>query len=222
MHLAGPWVLLMSLMSLCLYMYFVNPCWIVSGTLHACVAPYPSIACRAIAHTFSSPTLDRLRGSDMLHVGVVSCPSNHVSLCTLPSNALGRAIGFFLGPALVHTSTDLPRLLYVNVAFAALPCLAAWVYLPPFPAAPPSSAAAVEAARWSANSREWARTVAAGPVGYQLGLSGALGQVRATTPPNACCAVHVGCSAGGGRRWCAHSLFMRVTHLMSADTGWCW
>ncbi len=158
----------------------------------------------------------------MLHVGVVSCPSNHISLCTLPSNALGRAIGFFLGPALVHTSTDLPRLLYVNVAFAALPCLAAWVYLPPFPAAPPSSAAAVEAARWSATSREWTGTVAAGPVGYQLGLSGALGQVRATTPPNACCAVHVGCSACGGRRWCAHSLFMRVTHLMSADTGWCW
>ena len=67
------------------------------------------------------------------------------------ANALGRAIGFFLGPALVHSASDLPSLLYVCLACAAVPALAAALYLPPAPPQPPSPAAAAEAARWGAD-----------------------------------------------------------------------
>lgn len=75
------------------------------------------------------------------------------------SNALGRAVGFFLGPALVATSGDLPTLLYVCVACAAVPCVASLVFLPPFPSTPPSRAAKEEAEGWM--DREAAAAAAA-------------------------------------------------------------
>ena len=69
------------------------------------------------------------------------------------SNALGRAVGFFLGPALVRSANDLPTLLYVCLACAAVPGMAAWAYLPVHPALPPSPAAAAEAAQWDEHGK---------------------------------------------------------------------
>jgi hypothetical protein len=57
------------------------------------------------------------------------------------SNAGGRAIGFFLGPALVKHAKDLPRLLYIEVVLAAVPLLAALIYFPAAPKVPPSESA---------------------------------------------------------------------------------
>jgi hypothetical protein len=100
------------------------------------------------------------------------------------SNALGRAVGFFLGPLLVRTAEDLPTLLYVTFACAAVPCAAAWAYLPAVPASPPSGAAALEARRWGAGKGAPTTVVAGGAVEAeaslsQLGLRGALAQARA-------------------------------------------
>lgn len=58
------------------------------------------------------------------------------------SNAAGRAIGFFLGPALAATAGQLPRLLLVELALAVLPLLGVLLYFPSQPAAPPSVSAA--------------------------------------------------------------------------------
>jgi hypothetical protein len=69
------------------------------------------------------------------------------------ANALGRAVGFFLGPALVATAGDVPTLLYVTLACAAVPAVAAAAHLPLAPPQPPSAAAAAEAARWGADGR---------------------------------------------------------------------
>ena len=62
------------------------------------------------------------------------------------ASALGRGIGFFLGPLLVGTASDLPRLLLVTAAIAALPVVATFIYLPALPEEPPSEAAAAEIA----------------------------------------------------------------------------
>jgi MFS family permease len=61
------------------------------------------------------------------------------------ANALGRAVGFFLGPAIVSSASDLPTLLYLEIGLAALPFVATSLYLPAAPAVPPSQAAAEEA-----------------------------------------------------------------------------
>lgn len=58
------------------------------------------------------------------------------------ANALGRAVGFFLGPAVVASTTDLPTLLLLEVALAGLPLVATLIYYPAVPANPPSAAAA--------------------------------------------------------------------------------
>lgn len=63
------------------------------------------------------------------------------------ANALGRGIGFFLGPALVAGQGDLPKLLAVEVVLAALPFIGAMLYLPALPREPPSAAAAEEFAK---------------------------------------------------------------------------
>ena len=69
------------------------------------------------------------------------------------ANALGRAVGFFLGPALVARGSDVPTLLYATLACAAVPAAAAFAHLPLAPPQPPSAAAAAEAARWGADGR---------------------------------------------------------------------
>lgn len=58
------------------------------------------------------------------------------------ASALGRAIGFFLGPAIVHHANDLKMLLLIEVGLAAVSLVAVWVYYPLQPLHPPSTAAA--------------------------------------------------------------------------------
>ena len=60
------------------------------------------------------------------------------------ANALGRGVGFFLGPWIVQTADDLVTLLYVEIGLAALPFLAVMFYYPPYPSNPPSRAAEEE------------------------------------------------------------------------------
>ena len=64
------------------------------------------------------------------------------------ASALGRAVGFFLGPALVPGPDALPVLLVAELGLAALPLLAAVWLLPNAPLAPPSRAALLEGRRW--------------------------------------------------------------------------
>ena len=64
------------------------------------------------------------------------------------ANAAGRAVGFFLGPALVHSSGDLPTLLLLEVGLAMIPLLAAFWIVPDLPFRPPSRAAEEENVRW--------------------------------------------------------------------------
>ena len=117
------------------------------------------------------------------YLSLVWFPDSERNLATAlanTANALGRAIGFFLGPLLVSSAGDLPTLLYVTVLAAALPCAAAWAYLPDVPSRPPSAATAKEALRWAE-----APGAAGGSSGdsaaalVQLGLRGALTQARA-------------------------------------------
>jgi hypothetical protein len=63
------------------------------------------------------------------------------------ASALGRGVGFFLGPALVGAASDLPTLLAVEIGLAALPFIAVWAYYPAAPPVPPSRAAEDAAAR---------------------------------------------------------------------------
>jgi len=58
------------------------------------------------------------------------------------SNSAGRAVGFFLAPALVSTKADLPRFLYVELGVALLPLLCALAYFPAGPRRPPTRSAA--------------------------------------------------------------------------------
>jgi hypothetical protein len=94
------------------------------------------------------------------------------------SNALGRAVGFFLGPALVPTSGDLPKLLYVCVACAAVPCLASLVFLPPFPSTPPSRAAKEEAEGWMDREAAASTTPTKSPTLLPSTLGASLALVR--------------------------------------------
>jgi hypothetical protein len=70
------------------------------------------------------------------------------------ANAVGRAVGFFLGPALVHSASDMPTLLLLEVGLAILPVVAAFTCLAPFPVVPPSRAAAEESACWEQREQE--------------------------------------------------------------------
>lgn len=64
------------------------------------------------------------------------------------ANAAGRAVGFFLGPALVHSAGDLPTLLLLEVGLAMTPLLVAFWIVPDLPELPPSRAAEEESVRW--------------------------------------------------------------------------
>jgi MFS family permease len=85
------------------------------------------------------------------------------------ASALGRAIGFFLGPALVSQPSDLATLLLVEAGLAALPVVATLIYYPAAPAVPPSRAAADEAAAMEA--KEHAAHAEAAEFDY-VGLDG--------------------------------------------------
>ena len=73
------------------------------------------------------------------------------------ANAIGRAVGLYLGPALVRTvttvsdvsadSTGIKNLLLVNIGVASIPFVCAVSYLPDHPSSPPSAAAMAERAR---------------------------------------------------------------------------
>jgi hypothetical protein len=96
------------------------------------------------------------------------------------ANALGRAVGFFLGPALVSRGADLPTLLFVEVGLLALPLVGALAFCPAAPRVPPSAAAAAEAALWAAKGgAQRGRdigTPAAAEAAAPLLLGGALGE----------------------------------------------
>lgn len=64
------------------------------------------------------------------------------------ANALGRGVGFFLGPALVRSTSDVPTLLLVEVGLTLLPLVLVYTVLPAGPATPPSKAAEREAQAW--------------------------------------------------------------------------
>jgi len=87
------------------------------------------------------------------------------------SNALGRAIGFFLGPALVSSGADIPLLMLIEVAIVGVPALAALLFCPPYPTVPPSPAAAEDAARWDSGS-------AGGGAGGPAGIPDSFGSLQ--------------------------------------------
>lgn len=62
------------------------------------------------------------------------------------ANALGRAVGFFLGPALVHHADDMLTLLWLEVGVTALPLICAIIHMPNEPPEPPTKVAALERA----------------------------------------------------------------------------
>jgi CP family cyanate transporter-like MFS transporter len=78
---------------------------------------------------------------------------NAITAVANVANAAGRAVGFWLGPALVARAGDVPTLLLVEAALAGGAAAAALLYCPAAPAVPPSRAAAAEAARAAAAAR---------------------------------------------------------------------
>ena len=78
------------------------------------------------------------------------------------ANAVGRGVGFFLGPAIVSTSGDLPMLLLVEIGLAALPFFCSLMYYPAMPSEPPSAAAAEEIAKLAA-MKQRAKLAGGGP-----------------------------------------------------------
>jgi hypothetical protein len=58
------------------------------------------------------------------------------------ANAAGRAVGFWLGPAVASAAGDVPKLLVLEIFLAAVPAVAALLYCPAEPVMPPSRAAA--------------------------------------------------------------------------------
>ena len=116
------------------------------GTLHSA-----SLACVHIAQ-FINGAVAPLAVASPSYLSLLWFPEeerNSATAIANVSNALGRAVGFFLGPALVHGAGDVKTLLLVCVGCAALPCLAALAFLPALPQQPPSAAAEREAARWA-------------------------------------------------------------------------
>lgn len=57
------------------------------------------------------------------------------------ANAAGRAVGFWLGPAIASVESDVPKLLVLEIFLAAVPAVAALIYCPVGPSTPPSRAA---------------------------------------------------------------------------------
>jgi hypothetical protein len=84
-------------------------------------------------------------------VSLIWFPEDQRNLATAignVANAAGRAVGFFLGPALVHSANDVPTLLLLEVGLAMLPLLISFWVLPDLPDIAPSRAAEEESLRW--------------------------------------------------------------------------
>ena len=77
---------------------------------------------------------------------------NAITAVANVANAAGRAVGFWLGPALVLRAGDVPTLLLVELALSGVAALAALLYCPAAPSVPPSRAAAVELERAAARA----------------------------------------------------------------------
>jgi hypothetical protein len=97
--------------------------------------------------------------------------------CFMPL-APGRGLGFFLGPALVLSPDDLPRLLAVEAALAALPLICAIVYYPVLPIDPPSEAAVVEFRKFASAEVEANGESCAGVAAVDEGLRAKLTTVE--------------------------------------------
>ena len=96
------------------------------------------------------------------------------------ASAVGRGVGFFLGPALVHAADDVPTLLLLELALAVLPLVAVAWHSPAAPARPPSRAAAAEARALAAKVK-----AAAGAGGLARSVAVARREVvRALTSPS--------------------------------------
>lgn len=83
------------------------------------------------------------------------------------ANAVGRGVGFFLGPAIAKSAGDMPTLLYLEIGLAVLPLIALLLYLPSVPTTPPSSAALAQTHEWEAMQRARAQ-VPVGQDGYTI------------------------------------------------------
>ena len=96
------------------------------------------------------------------------------------SNSAGRAVGFFLAPALVADGAggDMPRFLFVEMVVALVPLLCAAAYFPDKPRSPPSRSAQQAAEQQAAASKALAqaalgeRPKGRGGIGIDGGASG--------------------------------------------------
>ena len=70
------------------------------------------------------------------------------------SNAGGRAVGFLIGPLLIHEASDMPLFLAIHIALAAMPVVAALMYFPGAPTLAPSASAKLYGARGTENGTE--------------------------------------------------------------------
>ena len=85
------------------------------------------------------------------------------------ANAAGRAVGFWLAPAIVKAADDVPKLLLLEFALALVPALISLAYCPASPAVPPSRAAVAAANAASVASKR------SGTRGLVASTSSALG-----------------------------------------------
>ena len=111
-------------------------------------------ACLAITHVaqFINGAVAPLAVSSPSYLSLLWFPEgmrNFATALANVANAGGRAVGFLLGPALVHAAGDVPTLLLLELGLSVLPALVALAFCPSFPAQPPSEAAAAEAAGWA-------------------------------------------------------------------------
>ncbi|KAH3767587.1 transporter, major facilitator subfamily protein [Pelomyxa schiedti] len=85
--------------------------------------------------------------SMMISVAQLSCtwfPDNERTTATaiaFTSTSVGIALGFVIGPQVVHTSSEMPHLLYLEIAISVVPLLFVTIHFPSAPHSPPSAAA---------------------------------------------------------------------------------
>eukprot|EP00039_Didymoeca_costata_P022489 m.346798 g.346798 ORF g.346798 m.346798 type:complete len:453 (+) comp30398_c0_seq1:59-1417(+) len=77
---------------------------------------------------------------------------NKATACANVASAAGRAIGFFIGPAMVSSAADMPLFLIVEIVIAAIPVVCIFAYYPSEPKLPPSKAAAELRHKYSCQS----------------------------------------------------------------------
>lgn len=94
--------------------------------VNACVAPLIQVAPSLLSATWFSAT-----------------ERNWATAIANAANAMGRAIGFYLGPAIVKSEGDMITLLLVEVGMAVVPFLCAVVHFPKHPVIAPSPSAAL-------------------------------------------------------------------------------